>query len=197
MQPAGRRKVVDLALQGGAAARRSDAIVALCGAGSRLKAGRHGVPTTSRARRRLFVLAAAERRHHLADHRRVAGAQHSSASDFWSASAGIPVTENFGALAPIYGTLVTSLIAMVIAVPIGLMIAMFLTELVPDVAAPADRHRDRAARRHSEHHLRHLGPVRVRAVPAGHAAAVPDRDCSATSRCFPPCSPDRPTASAC
>ena len=42
-----------------------------------------------------------------------------------------PVTENFGALAPIYGTLVTSLIAMVIAVPIGLLIAMFLTELCP------------------------------------------------------------------
>jgi len=42
-----------------------------------------------------------------------------------------PVTENFGALAPIYGTLVTSLIAMAIAVPIGLMIAMFLTELCP------------------------------------------------------------------
>jgi phosphate transport system permease protein len=42
-----------------------------------------------------------------------------------------PVTENFGALAPIYGTLVTSFIAMLIAVPIGLFIAMFLTELCP------------------------------------------------------------------
>ena len=42
-----------------------------------------------------------------------------------------PVTERFGALAPIYGTLVTSAIAMVIAVPIGLMIAFFLTELCP------------------------------------------------------------------
>lgn len=42
-----------------------------------------------------------------------------------------PVTENFGALAPIYGTLVTSLIAMLIAVPFGLMIALFLTELCP------------------------------------------------------------------
>lgn len=42
-----------------------------------------------------------------------------------------PVTENFGALAPIYGTLVTSLIAMAIAVPLGLLIAMFLTELCP------------------------------------------------------------------
>ena len=42
-----------------------------------------------------------------------------------------PVTEKFGALAPIYGTLVTSFIAMLIAVPVGLMIAMFLTELCP------------------------------------------------------------------
>jgi phosphate transport system permease protein len=42
-----------------------------------------------------------------------------------------PVTERFGALAPIYGTLVTSLIAMLIAVPIGLLIAFFLTELCP------------------------------------------------------------------
>jgi phosphate transport system permease protein len=42
-----------------------------------------------------------------------------------------PVTERFGALAPIYGTIVTSLIAMAIAVPIGLLVAMFLTELCP------------------------------------------------------------------
>jgi phosphate transport system permease protein len=42
-----------------------------------------------------------------------------------------PVTEKFGAMAPIYGTIVTSLIAMVIAVPVGLGIAIFLTELCP------------------------------------------------------------------
>ena len=42
-----------------------------------------------------------------------------------------PVTERFGALAPIYGTLVTSIIAMLIAVPLGLLIALFLTELCP------------------------------------------------------------------
>jgi phosphate transport system permease protein len=42
-----------------------------------------------------------------------------------------PVTEKFGALAPVYGTVVTSLIAMLIAVPVGLMIAVFLTELCP------------------------------------------------------------------
>ena len=42
-----------------------------------------------------------------------------------------PVTEKFGAIAPVYGTLVTSLIAMLIAVPVGLLIAVFLTELCP------------------------------------------------------------------
>jgi phosphate transport system permease protein len=39
--------------------------------------------------------------------------------------------EIFGALSPIYGTLMTSLIAMIIAVPVGLGIAIFLTELCP------------------------------------------------------------------
>ena len=42
-----------------------------------------------------------------------------------------PVTEKFGAAAPIYGTCITSLIAMAIAVPVGLGIAIFLTELCP------------------------------------------------------------------
>jgi phosphate transport system permease protein len=42
-----------------------------------------------------------------------------------------PVTEKFGALAPIYGTLVTAAIAILIAVPIGIGIAVFLTELCP------------------------------------------------------------------
>jgi phosphate transport system permease protein len=46
-------------------------------------------------------------------------------------SAWNPVTDNFGALAPIYGTLVTSLIALIIAVPVSFGIAMFLTELSP------------------------------------------------------------------
>jgi phosphate transport system permease protein len=42
-----------------------------------------------------------------------------------------PVNENFGALIPIYGTLMTSLIAMLIAVPVSFGIALFLTELSP------------------------------------------------------------------
>jgi len=51
--------------------------------------------------------------------------------DFVASKVWNPVTEQFGALAPIYGTLVTSIIAMVIAVPVGVMIAFFLTELCP------------------------------------------------------------------
>jgi phosphate transport system permease protein len=42
-----------------------------------------------------------------------------------------PVTEKFGALPAVYGTVLTSAIAMLIAVPLGLMIAFFLTELCP------------------------------------------------------------------
>lgn len=42
-----------------------------------------------------------------------------------------PVQEEFGALVAIYGTLVTSLVAMVIGVPISFGIALFLTELAP------------------------------------------------------------------
>jgi phosphate transport system permease protein len=43
-----------------------------------------------------------------------------------------PVTEKFGALAPVYGTLVTSAIAMVIGIPVAFGIALFLTELCPN-----------------------------------------------------------------
>ena len=42
-----------------------------------------------------------------------------------------PVKENFGALVSIYGTLVTSAIALVLAVPLAFGIAFYLTELAP------------------------------------------------------------------
>ncbi|AKJ40670.1 phosphate ABC transporter permease PstC [Pragia fontium] len=44
----------------------------------------------------------------------------------WDAPAG-----EFGALVPIYGTIVTSIIALLIAVPVSFGIALFLTELAP------------------------------------------------------------------
>jgi phosphate transport system permease protein len=53
---------------------------------------------------------------------------------FFTTEAWNPVKENFGALAPVYGTMVTSALAMLIAVPIGLGIAIFLTELCPPIA---------------------------------------------------------------
>ena len=48
-------------------------------------------------------------------------------SDQWD-----PVAEKFGALVPIYGTLMTSAIAMMIGIPVSFGIALFLTELSPN-----------------------------------------------------------------
>ncbi|NLB57994.1 MAG: phosphate ABC transporter permease subunit PstC [Gammaproteobacteria bacterium] len=42
-----------------------------------------------------------------------------------------PVANRYGALAPIYGTVVTAVIAMIIAVPVSFGIAFFLTEVAP------------------------------------------------------------------
>ena len=44
-----------------------------------------------------------------------------------------PVNDKFGALVPIVGTVVTSVIALVIAIPVSFGIALFLTELSPRV----------------------------------------------------------------
>ncbi|MFP4080376.1 MAG: phosphate ABC transporter permease subunit PstC, partial [Ectothiorhodospira sp.] len=44
-----------------------------------------------------------------------------------------PVQEEFGAAGPVYGTLVTSAIAMIVAVPVSFGIALFITELCPRV----------------------------------------------------------------
>ena len=50
---------------------------------------------------------------------------------FFFSSAWNPVTEDFGALVPIVGTLATSIIALAIGVPVSFGIALFLTELSP------------------------------------------------------------------
>ena len=50
-------------------------------------------------------------------------------SDVWN-----PVTEKFGALAPIYGTLVTSAIAMLVGIPVAFGVAVFITEICPSEA---------------------------------------------------------------
>jgi phosphate transport system permease protein len=51
--------------------------------------------------------------------------------DFLWSSEWDPVNNEYGALVPIVGTLVTSFIALIIAVPVSFGIAMFLTELSP------------------------------------------------------------------
>lgn len=51
--------------------------------------------------------------------------------NFLGSSEWNPVTDQFGALVPIVGTLVTSTIALLIAVPVSFGIALFLTELSP------------------------------------------------------------------
>src|SRR6185312_8196418 len=127
MQPAGRRDVVDLALQGnvamtGEATSRSKAL-------ARLRLGDAAFRHLTRAAAFGVLII-------------LSGVIVSLVLGSWPALRQFgfgflfsqrwnPVTENFGALAPIYGTLVTSLIAMLIAIPVGLLIAMFLTELCP------------------------------------------------------------------
>ena len=51
--------------------------------------------------------------------------------DFLTTQYWNPVTEKFGGLASIYGTLISSVIAMLLAVPVGIGIAIFLTEICP------------------------------------------------------------------
>src|SRR6202040_1727423 len=51
---------------------------------------------------------------------------------FFVANVWNPVTEKFGALAPVYGTLVTSAIAMLIGIPEAFGVALFITELCPN-----------------------------------------------------------------
>ena len=50
---------------------------------------------------------------------------------FFTSAEWDPVTNEFGALVPIVGTLVTSAIALLIAIPVSFGIALFLTELSP------------------------------------------------------------------
>jgi phosphate transport system permease protein len=58
-------------------------------------------------------------------------ALHKFGLGFLTSTAWDPVTEDFGALPAIFGTLVTSAIAMLIGVPVSFGIAVFITELSP------------------------------------------------------------------
>ena len=115
MQPAGRHDVVDLALQGGAV--RADEASSRSKVLGRLQLGDAAFRHLTRAAAFGVLII-------------LSGVIVSLVIGAWPALSQFgfgflvserwnPVTENFGALAPIYGTLVTSFIAMLIAVPIG------------------------------------------------------------------------------
>ncbi len=55
----------------------------------------------------------------------------SQGTDFFFSTDWNPVEGKYGALVPIYGTIVTAIIAMLIAVPVSFGIAFFLTEVAP------------------------------------------------------------------
>jgi phosphate transport system permease protein len=127
MQPAGRRAVVDVALQGGAIS--VDEQVDRARVLQRLRMGDAAFRHLTRAAAITVLII-------------LGGIIISLVYGSWPALRTFgfsflyvetwnPVTEKFGAIAPIYGTIVTSFIAMLIAVPVGLFIALFLTELCP------------------------------------------------------------------
>jgi phosphate transport system permease protein len=125
MQDAGRRPVVDVALQGGSistAAERSRIL-------RRLRLGDTGFRHLTRAAAIAVLIILGGIIVSL-----IQGslpALRTFGFSFLIVESWNPVTEKFGAIAPIYGTVLTSFIAMLIAVPVGLFIAMFLTELCP------------------------------------------------------------------
>ncbi len=57
--------------------------------------------------------------------------RHQFGWNFWVTRTWDPVFDHFGALPFIYGTLVTSAVALILAVPLGLAAAIFLSELAP------------------------------------------------------------------
>ncbi len=58
---------------------------------------------------------------------------HKFGLSFFVKSAWDPVNGNFGALPFIYGTLVSSIVALIIAVPLSIGVAVFLTEMCPKI----------------------------------------------------------------
>jgi phosphate transport system permease protein len=127
MQPARRRSVVDVALQGNAV--EVDAVAARAKALNRLRVGDMIFRALTRTAAIGVLVILGGVIISLIDGS--LPAFRAFGLNFLFEERWNPVTERFGALAPIYGTLVTSFIAMLIAVPIGLLIAVFLTELCP------------------------------------------------------------------
>ena len=78
---------------------------------------------------------------------------------FFFNSAWDPVAGDFGALPFIFGTVVSSIIALVIAVPLAIAVAVFTTEMCPKPPAQTDFFRHRTAGSYSQRDLWALGNV--------------------------------------
>jgi phosphate transport system permease protein len=127
MEPARRRSVVDVALQGGAIGSvEAETRAAALG---RLRIGEAVFRSLTRAAAIgvLLLLSAVI----LALFIGSVPAIRKFGFGFLIAQHWDPVTDEFGGLAPIYGTIITSFVATLIAVPIGLLVAFFLTQLCP------------------------------------------------------------------
>ena len=99
-----------------------------------------------------------------------------------------PQGAQFGAWAIIWGTLVSSLIAIVIAVPLSIGAAFALTERMPDLDLAAARLHHRDPGRHPERRHRAVGHPHLRArgwpsnvYPASSPTTCPTSRCCATS----------------
>ena len=77
-----------------------------------------------------------------------------------------PATNSFGAMAFVYGTVITATIAIILSVPVSVGVALLLTEVVPRRWVAADRVRDRPAGRGSVGGLGPVGDPGVRPVAA-------------------------------
>ena len=83
-----------------------------------------------------------------------------------------PNTNVYGALVFIYGTIVTSFIALLLATPLSIAIALFLTELAPRRLGVPDRDHGRAPGGDPERRARALGHPRLRPVDREPPRAV-------------------------
>ena len=102
--------------------------------------------------------------------------EHFGLSFVWT-EAWDPVTEEFGALTFVYGTALTSLIALAIAVPVSIGIALFLTEIAPRRIAPRSA---AAASRPSGRHTPTRSPGRTPSRSSPAAARPQASSSSAT-----------------
>ena len=145
----------------------------------------------------LLVLVLARRHHRSRSHWPRCPRSRSSASAFFFTNVWNPVKRMFGALAPIYGTLVTSAIALADRRAGELRHRALPHRDVPGRAQASARHGGRAAGGDPVDHLRHVGPVRLRAALRRLRAAAADPDARPHSRRSARCSRARRTASAC